>query len=150
MGSLFKSFVSRLYLPKSSDVNVNDLIYPLFCAKKDDIENHQLLQCTNEAYSMYIQLDCDMRTMLGAWHKDSNSSWQKLEFGMGRWYWTADYTLDGRSDGTKAVLDLLACSDPKRCDLPKCFCLINRIRRIDLSSVQQMMNWIIIINTYDL
>ena len=37
-----EAFTCLLYAPKASAVNASDLGYHLFCAKKGELENHQL------------------------------------------------------------------------------------------------------------
>ena len=40
-----EAFTCRLYAPKSSSTKVNDLRYDIFCAKRGEIESHQLPLC---------------------------------------------------------------------------------------------------------
>jgi len=40
-----EAFTCLLYAPKASSKKVNDLLYHLFCAKKGEIESHQLPPC---------------------------------------------------------------------------------------------------------
>ena len=40
-----EAYTSLLYAPKTSSTKINDLRYHLFCAKKGEIESHQLSPC---------------------------------------------------------------------------------------------------------
>ena len=42
---ILEAFTCRLYAPKSSSTKVNDLRYDIFCAKRGEIESHQLPPC---------------------------------------------------------------------------------------------------------
>ena len=45
--SKLEAYTSLLYAPKTSSTKINDLRYHLFCAKKGEIESHQLPPCRN-------------------------------------------------------------------------------------------------------
>ena len=40
----------------------------------------------------------------------------------------------------EAVLDLLACNCPRRCELPKCVCMINKIKCTDMCKLSDCEN----------
>jgi len=43
--SKLENFTCLLYAPKTSSMNINELRYHLFCAKKGDVESHLLPPC---------------------------------------------------------------------------------------------------------
>ena len=150
-----EAFTCLLYAPKASAVNINDLRYHMFCAKKGEIESHQLPPSKGlfgETCTMCKLSGCNMEKVFGAGPKDTKPCWQRLEVGkrcleqdprtpspVGRgWrleseegteqlvvHWT-----EGQP-APEAVVNLLACSCPRRCELPKCVCLSNGLRCTD-------------------
>jgi hypothetical protein len=107
----------------------------MFCAKKGEIESHQLPPCQ----------DCLTRHILRAnyqtaiWKRSTQGTspvgrgWQ-LNEGTLAIHWMA-----GRP-APEAVLDLLSCSCARKCDLQNCQCLKNGLRCTDMCRLQTCGN----------
>lgn len=138
-----EKFTCLLYAAKSDTIKVNDLRYHLFCARKGEIESHQLVPCEDSlrkhawranyqaaVWRRSLEQDPDPPTPVGR-------GW-KLENQDGKNYLTIDW-MDGQS-APEAVLDLLACKCSKSCKLPKCVCLANGLKCTDMCKLSDCDN----------
>ena len=130
-----EKFTCLIYGPKSGKTHVNDLRYHLFCAKKGDIESHQLPPCRDclvkhaqrAAYQAAIwkralEADPSVPSPVGrGWHWESKND---------RAHLAVDW-MSGQP-APQAVLDLLACTCPTRCKLPKCVCIASGLKCTDM------------------
>ena len=121
-----ETFTSLLYAPKAASTKVNCLRYDLFCARKGELESHQLPPCRDclvkhaqrANYQAAIWRRCldqniDTPSPVGrGWQIEKTDGFDQLVV-----HW-----MDGQP-APEAVLDLLACSCARKCVLPKCVCL---------------------------
>ena len=120
MKSKVEAFTSRWYAPKSSAKQINDLRYHLFCAKRGEIESHQLPPCRDclhkhperANYQTAIWKRCldsepDVPTPVGkGWLLGDEDS-------------LAVDWMEG-SPEPEAVIDLLSCNSSKKCSAQRC------------------------------
>ena len=138
-----EKFTCRMYAPKQQSVSVNEIRYPLFCAKSGDIESHQLPPC-QDCLRKHTQR---ANYQAGLWRRSlSNNAQAPNPAGNG---WTLE-TVD--SNGIlaidwmhvqpvpDAVLELLACSCPKECTIESCVCLINNLKCTDMCKLKTFAN----------
>ena len=137
-----EAFTCLLYAPKASAVNVNDLTYQLFCAKKGEIESRQLPPCreclvksaqrANYQAAKWRCLEQDPRTpsLVGrGWKLGREEGIEQLIV-----HW-----MEGQP-APEALVNLLACSCPRMCELPKCACLSNGLGCTDMCRLQGCAN----------
>ena len=134
-----EAFTCFLYAPKTSTTNINDLGYHLFCAKKGEIESHQLPPCrdclVNHAKRANYQA--------GIWRKRLEQDPQ-VPSPIGRgWKVEAEqlavHWMDGQP-APSAILDLLVCNCTRKCELPKCACMANGLKCTDMCKLQDCDN----------
>lgn len=131
--------VCLLYAPKPATTNVNLLRYHLFCARKGEIESHQLPPCKDSLkkhvqranfqaaiWKRSLQADPETPSPVG-------NGW-KLEGGSLEIDW-----MDG-SPAPQAVLDLLSCKCSRSCRLPSCECLVNGLKCTDMCRLRDCDN----------
>ena len=113
--------------PGTKDVNV--LRYRLFCARKGELESHQLPPCKD--------------TLSAIWRRSLQSSPQiPLLIGSGWCLKDGKLTIDWMSGepAPKAVLELLSCQCKRVCQLPSCTCLANGLHCTDMCRLQECTN----------
>jgi hypothetical protein len=129
-----EAFTCLLYAPKASSTKVNDLRYHLFCAKKGEIESHQLPPCRDclvkhaqranyqaGIWRRCLEQDPEVPSPVGRGWKIEKEEAEQLVV-----HW-----MDGQP-APEAVLDLLACNCPRKCALPKCVCITNGLKCTDM------------------
>uniref|UniRef100_UPI00358DDB47 uncharacterized protein n=1 Tax=Myxine glutinosa TaxID=7769 RepID=UPI00358DDB47 len=129
-----ETFTCLLYGPKALSTNVNDLRYHLFCAKKGEVESHQLPPCRDclvkhaqranyqaAIWRQCLEQDPKVPSPVGRGWKMEKEGVEQLVV-----HW-----MDGQP-APEAVLDLLACNCNRKCSLPKCVCLSNRLKCTDM------------------
>ena len=128
-------FICLLYAPKGSSVKVNELRYNLSCAKKGEDESHQLPPC-RDCLGKHAQR---ANYQAGIWKRCLRQDPQvpspvgrgwKIEREEGVEQLVVDW-MDGQP-APEAVLDLLACTCPKKCELPKCEYMANGLKCTDM------------------
>ena len=138
-----EAFTCLLYAPKAASMKVNDLRYHLFCAKKGEIESHQLPPCrdclVNHAkranyqaaiWRRCLEQDPQVPSPEGkGWRIEKEDGNEKLVI-----HW-----MDGQP-APEAVLDLLACNCPRKCVLPKCVCQMNKLKCTDMCKLSDCEN----------
>jgi hypothetical protein len=136
-------FTCQLYAAKSKAAKVNDLRYHLFCAKKGEIESHQLPPCRDCMHKHAQRANFQAAIWKRSLQKDPGTpdpvgkGW-KLETVDGVEELVIDW-MDGQP-APQAVLDLLACTCPKSCKMPKCVCLSNGLRCTDMCRLPDCEN----------
>lgn len=132
-----------LYAAKSGTEKVNELRYHMFCAKKGEIESHQLPPCIDSLrkhaqranyqaaiWRRCLRQDPETPSPVGkGWKMEKVDENVKL---------VVDW-MDGQP-APQAVLDLLACTCPRICKLPKCPCMVNGMRCTDMCKLQDCDN----------
>lgn len=130
-----EKFTCLIYGAKAGAMQVNDLRYHLFCAKKGDIESHQLPPCKDcltqhakrAAYQAAIwkralEIDPSPPSPVGrGWRLVTQDGRDQLE---------VDW-MSGQP-APQSVLDLLACTCPRSCKLPRCVCMANGLKCTDM------------------
>ena len=138
-----EAFTCLLYAPKASSTKVNDLRYHLFCAKKGDIESHQLPPC-RDCLDKHAQR---ANYQAGIWRRCLEQDPQvprpfgrgwNIEMEEGAEQLVVDW-MDGQP-APRAVLDLLACKCPRKCVLPNCECLKNGLKCTDMCRLRDCEN----------
>ena len=138
-----EAFTCLLYAPKGSAVKVNDLRYNLFCAKKGEIESHQLPPCRDclekhaqranyqaGIWKRCLEQDPQVPSPVGrGWKIETEEGVEQLVV-----HW-----MEGQP-APDAVLDLLACTCPKKCTLPKCECMANGLKCTDMCKLPDCDN----------
>ena len=133
-----EAFTCLLYAPNASSTNVNDLRYDIFCAKRGEIESHQLPPC-RDCLEKHVQR---ANYQAAIWRRCLEQN-LKVPSPVGRG-WKVEkegveqllvHWMDGQPV-PQAVLDLLACNCTRKCSLPKCVCLSNGLKRTDMCRLQ--------------
>ena len=138
-----EAFIFLLYATKASSTQINDLRYHLFCVKKGEIERHQLPPCKdcliNHAlranYQAAIWRRCleqepqVPRPVGRGWKMENAGDTEQLVV-----HW-----MDSQP-APQAILDLLACNCAKKCELPKCECMVNGLKCTDMCRLQDCEN----------
>ena len=138
-----EKFTCRLYAPKASSEEINDLRYHLFCAKKGEIESHQLPPCKDclvkHALRANYQAGIWRRCLEQYPHVPSPVSrgWKMEKQGSDE-YLVVDW-MDGQP-APQAIIDLLACNCKKKCELPKCECMASGLKCTDMCTLQNCEN----------
>ena len=115
---------------------------PPLC-KKGEIESHQLPPCkdclVNRALRVNYQagiwrrcLEQDPRVpspVGGGWKIEKEGANEQLVL-----HW-----MDGQP-APQAILDLLACNCPRKCELPKCECIVNGLKCTDMCRLSDCEN----------
>ena len=141
--SKLEKVVCQLYSPNTTVQSVNDLRYHLFCARKGEIESHQLppsqaclkkhIQRAN--YQAAIWRHClepcpEIPSPVGhGWKIEADSGQEQLAV-----VWMDDLP------APEAVLDLLACRCPTRCTAPTCKCVANGLKCTDMCRLKDCQN----------
>lgn len=138
-----EAFTCVLYAPKASTTKINELRYHLFCAKKGEIESHQLPPC-KDALTKHAQR---ANYQAGIWRRCLEKDPQ-VPSPVGRG-WKIErgeeveqlvvHWMEGQP-APDAVLDLLACNCAKKCALPKCTCMANGLRCTDMCKLADCDN----------
>ena len=138
-----EAYTSLLYAPKTSSTKINDLRYHLFCAKKGEIESHQLPPCRDclEKHALRANYQA------GIWRRCLEQNPQ-VPSPVGRG-WKIEkegadnqlvvHWMDGQP-APQAVLDLLACNCPRKCELPRCECMANGLKCTDMCRLPDCEN----------
>lgn len=130
-----ETFTCRIYSPKAAVTKINDLRYRLFCAKRGDIESHQLPPCRDclekhaqranyqaAIWRRCLEKDPQAPSPVGhGWKTETVAGVEQLVV-----HW-----MDGQP-APEALLDLLACNCPKHCVSNKCVCLANGLKCTDM------------------
>ena len=138
-----EAFTCLLYGPKASSTRVNDLRYHLFCAKKGEIESHQLPPCRDclvkHAQRANYQAGIWRRCLEQDPHVPSpvGRGW-KMEKEEDTEHLVVDW-MDG-PPAPEAILDLLACNCPRKCAMPKCVCMVNGLKCTDMCRLPNCEN----------
>ena len=154
-------------LKQHRQIIINPLRYHLFCAKRGDIESHQLPPCRDcfvnhakranyqaELWRRCLEQDPQIPSPVDrGWKAEREGGSEKLLV-----HW-----MDGQP-APETILGLLACSCPRKCELPRCTCLASGLKCTDMckltdcenqasSSTDDIedeeldrMNWIVIMN----
>ena len=138
-----EKFTCQLYAPKQPTTGVNELRYQLFCAKNGDIESHQLPPC----HDCLLKHAQRANYQAGLWRRclendpqapDPAENGWKIESEDGKDILAVDWmTVQPAPD---AVLELLACTCPKRCTIEDCVCLQNGLKCTDMCKVKDCDN----------
>ena len=132
-----------IYAPKTSCTHVNDLRYSLFCAKKGEIESHQLppsrdclKQHTKRANYQAAIWKCSLHQcpnipspVGNGWEVEKIDGEDQL---VNKW-------MDGHPV-PEVLLDLLSCVCSKKCVSPKCVCVVNGLKCTDMCRLQDCEN----------
>ena len=127
-----EAFTCLLYAPKLSSTRINELRYHLFCAKKGEIESHQLPPCKD----CLVQHALRANYQAGIWQRCLQQDPQ-VPSPIGRG-WKLEkqeqlviHWMEGQP-APQAILDLLACNCARKCELPKCECMANGLKCTDM------------------
>ncbi|KAK3750403.1 hypothetical protein QZH41_005565 [Actinostola sp. cb2023] len=137
-------FICQLYNSKPGTDSVNTLRYMLFCAKKGDIDSHQLPPCSDclqkhcqrANYQTRLWRQClvacpDVPSPVGlGWCQESDQD--------GTSRLTVDW-MDG-DPAPSAVLQLLSCKCKRSCQPSNCSCIRNGLKCTDMCSLQDCQN----------
>lgn len=132
-----------IYAAKTPCVHVNALRYNLFCARKGEIESHQLppsrdclkqhAQRANYQSAIWrrcLQQNPHIPNPVGhGWKLEKEDGGDQLVI---KW-------MDGQPV-PEAVLDLLSCKCSKKCAIPRCVCLANGLKCTDMCKLQDCEN----------
>jgi len=138
-----EAFTCLLYAPKASTSQVNNLRYHLFCAKKGEIESHQLPPC-KDCLTKHAQR---ANYQAGIWRRCLESNPQvpspvgkgwKMEMEENSEHLVIHW-MDGQP-APAAILDLLACNCARKCELAKCTCMANGLKCTDMCRLQDCEN----------
>ena len=121
-------------MPPSIINKINDLRCHLFCAKKGEIESYQLPPCKDCLVNHALRANYQAGIWRRCLEQDPrlpspvDRGW-KIEKGANEQlvlHW-----MDGQP-APQAILDLLACNCPRKCELPKCECMVNGLKCSDM------------------
>ena len=133
----------KLYASKSTTTTVNDLRYQLFCAKKGEIESHQLPPCRDclvkHSQRANYQAAIWKRCLLQDPQVPSpvGKGW-KIEREEGVEQLVIDW-MAGKP-APEAILELLSCNCTKNCSSARCVCVANGMRCTDMCRLQNCDN----------
>jgi hypothetical protein len=137
-----EKFTCLLYAYNSGTMKVNDLRYHLFCAKKGELESHQLPPCNDCLTKMHNGLTIKplFERSLQMDPVVPNPVWRgcRWETHDGHMQLAVDW-MQGQP-APQAVLDLLACTCPKSCKLPKCVCMASGLKCTDMCKLSTCDN----------
>ena len=133
----------KLYGSKSTTTTVNDLRYQLFCAKKGEIESHQLPLCRDclvkhsqrANYQAAIWKQCLLQdpqvpSPVGkGWKIEREEGVEQLVIN-----WMAG------KPAPEAILELLSCNCTKNCSSARCVCVANGMRCTDMCRLHNCDN----------
>ena len=133
----------KLYSTSTKALEVNDLRYHLFCEKKGAIESHQLPPCKDclikhimrgnyqaAIWKRCLQQDPQIPSPVGhGWKMEQN----------GEIYELAIDWMDVKP-APEAILELLSCNCTKKCEAPRCVCVVNGLRCTDMCNLQECEN----------
>jgi hypothetical protein len=131
------------YTTKSTTTAINDLRYQLFCARKGEIESHQLPPCRDclvkhaqranyqaAIWRRCLQQDPQMPTPVGrGWKMELEDEREQL---------VVDW-MEGKP-APDAILELLSCNCKKQCSSSRCVCVANGLRCTDMCRLQDCEN----------
>lgn len=139
-----EKFTCLLYAPKASSTKVDDLRYNLFCAKKGELESHQLQPCRD----CLVKHTQRANYQAGIWRRcleqdpqvpsPVSRGWKIERDEEGVEQLVLDW-MDGQP-APEAVLDLLACNCSRKCTLPKCECMANGLKCTDMCKLADCEN----------
>jgi hypothetical protein len=138
-----EEFTCLLYAPKASAVSVDQLRYDLFCAKRGEVESHQLPPCKDCLKKHAKRANYQAAVWRRCLDQDPNvpspvgHGW-KMEVDNGQPQLVIDW-MDGQP-APEAVLDLLACNCERICTLLQCACLLNGMRCTDMCKLPDCGN----------
>ena len=134
-----EAFTCQIYAPKAPTSKVNNLRYHLFCARKGEIESHQLPPCRDCLVKHALRANYQA----GIWRRCLEQDAQiPNPVGKG---WTVDsgqlvvHWMDGEP-APQAILDLLACNCTRTCQLPSCECMANGLKCTDMCKLPNCGN----------
>ena len=119
--------------------SINDLRYNIFCAKKGEIESHQLPPCKDTLYKHIKRANYQ-----AAIWKRSLERAPAVPSPVGRgWLLSNEDLMPHWMDGfpaPEAVLDLLSCNCSKSCSPNKCICMQNGLKCTDMCKLKGCSN----------
>lgn len=132
-----------IYAANTTLAHVNDLRYNLFCARRGEIESHQLppsrdclkqhAQRANYQAAIWRrclqQTPCIPNPVGHGWKMENVDGREQLVI---KW-------MDGQPV-PEAVLDLLSCKCSKACVIPRCVCMANGLKCTDMCKLQDCDN----------
>ena len=131
-----EAYTSLLYAPKTSSTKINDLRYHLFCAKKGEIESHQLPPCRDclEKHALRANYQA------GIWKRCLEQN-PPVPSPVGRGWKIEKEGADNQlvvhwMDGQPAPQAILACNCPRKCELPRCECMANGLSVLKCADCQ--------------
>ncbi len=147
-----EAFTCLLYAPKASSMKINDLRYHLFCAKKGEIESHQLPPCRDCLKKHALRANYQAAIWKRCLEQDP-----QVPSPVGRGWKTEkegadDHVVVNWMDGQpapQAILDLLACNCPRKCELPRCECMANGLKCTDMCRLPDCENQASTLNNED-
>ena len=134
-----QEFTCLMYSSNPGTKDVNVLRYRLFCARKGELESHQLPPCQDT-----LRKHCERANYQSAiWRRSLQSSPQiTLSIGSGWCVKDGKLTIDWMSGelAPKAVLELLSGQCKRVYQLPSCTCLANGLHCNDMCRLQGCTN----------
>ena len=138
-----EAFTCRIYAPKTLSTEVNALQYHLFCAKKGEMESHQLPPCRDCLVKHAERANYQAAIWRRCFEKDPKVTspvgrgWKNVKV-EGKDELRVDW-MDGQP-APDAMLDLLACKCTRKCELPRCVCLVNGLMCTDMCKLKDCDN----------
>ena len=138
-----EALTCQLYAPKTTTTTVNDLRYQLFCAKKGEIESHQLPPCRDCLVKHFQRANYQVAIWRRCLHQDPQvpspvgRGWQ-MEGEEGAEQLAVDW-MAGKP-APEAILELLSCSCTRNCSSPRCVCVANGLRCKDMCRLPNCEN----------
>ena len=137
-------FTCNVYSKKCTTTNINDLRYSLFCAKKGDIDSHQLPPCKDTLHKHMLRANYQA----AIWQRSleqfpevpnpTGHGW-KIESQDGQDVLAVDW-MNGKP-APQALIDLLACTCRRECKMPQCDCMRNALKCTDMCTLTECSNW---------
>ena len=134
-----QEFTCLMYSSNPGTRDVNVLRYRLFCARKGELESHQLPPCQDT-----LRKHCERANYQSAiWRRSLQCSPQiPSPIGSGWCLKDGKLTIDWMNGepAPKAVLELLSCQCKRVCQLPSCTCLANGLHCTDMCRLRECTN----------
>ena len=143
MHTQLERFVCKLYATEPGTLDTDELRYNLFCARKGEIESHQLPPCKDRL--MKHSLRANYQAAIWRRSLENNPQipnpvgigWQ-LEKCAGKQHLVIDWI--GRSPAPEAVLDLLSCKCTRSCKALSCVYISNGLKCTDMCRLRNCDN----------
>ena len=139
MQNNLERFTCKLYATKPGTSSVDQLRYNLFCARKGEIESHQLPPCKDSLSKHSLRANYQA----GIWRRSLQANPETPNPNGRGWKMDEQNLVIDWMDGTpapEAVLNLLSCTCSRSCKPPSCACISSGLKCTDMCRLRNCTN----------